>query len=271
MNRVYIESVGLFAPGLGGWHQGQSVLTGESVYEHAPLPRYKPQLLAGNERRRATNSVRIAFGACEDAVGERLAEARELAGVFVSSGGDYGVHDQICRGLLQEPVMLSPTQFHNSVHNAPAGYWSIASESKASSVSLSVYDYSVAGGLLEAVPMVAQQSQAALLVFSDCDTCSPMNQKRAVNESFAAALWLTPGESDNSLASLEIALEPGVAEDCACPSSGLEALRLANPAARILPLLQRLARRESGRLAFPMASGQRVAVTLESLCAADAR
>lgn len=265
MSEVYIDAVGLFAPGLTGWRDSVDVLRGQRPYVPEPLPKYRPQLLSSNERRRATNCVRIAFGACEDAIGERLEMARELAGIFVSSGGDFHVQDQICRGLLRDEVMLSPTQFHNSVHNAPAGYWSIASGSTAPSVSLSAFDYSVSAGLLEAVPFIQQEQQPSLLVYSDADIAEPLRQKRPVLEAFAAALWLTPQRTSNSLAALTIALEDSPANDTASTYPALDSLRKGNPAARILPLLEALARGNATTLGFPTAADQQVLVSLHPM------
>lgn len=265
LNPVYIEAIGLFAPGFSGWNEGRKVLSGEVPYAHAPLPRYKPALLTGNEKRRATNSVRIAFGACENVIGDRLEEAASLASVFVSCGGDYGVHDQICRGLLQDQIMLSPTQFHNSVHNAPAGYWSIATGSCAPSVSLSAFDCSVSAGLMEALPLVSLEEQAALLVFSDGQTSEPMWATRKVEEAFAAAFWLTPTKTPGSIARLELVLEDNSVQDSPCRLPELEKLRVGNPAARVLPLLEGLARGVSLPLHFSTASGQCVKVTLDGM------
>ena len=64
--QAYVESIGLHAPGLEGWSSSCDILRGEREYLAAELTRYKPQLLPANERRRATTSVRIAFGACEE-------------------------------------------------------------------------------------------------------------------------------------------------------------------------------------------------------------
>lgn len=266
MGEVYLEAVGLFGPGLPGWEDSQSVLRGEQTWQDQALPHYKPVLLAANERRRATAAVRLAFAACEDAVGDRLEDARELASIFVSSGGDYNTNDQICRTLLAQPVMLSPTQFHNSVHNAPAGYWSIATGSRAPSVSLSAFDYGVSVGLMEALSLVALDQQATLLVFNDVAPCLPIRQVRRVSRSFSAALWLTPARSDNSLASLRLALRQE-AQYVETPASAaaLEILRLDNPAARVLPLLEQLALGRRTTLAFTTATGQSLLLQLDSL------
>jgi len=255
MTRVYIDAVGLFAPGLEGWKNGREVLAGKTPYEAAELPKYKPQLLPANERRRATLATRIAFGACEDAIEGRLDDAAELAAVFASSGGDYTVNDQICRALLRPEKAVSPTLFHNSVHNAPAGYWSIASKSQRASVSLSAYDDSVAAGLIEAVTLAVAEQQPVLLVTSDSAVGEPMNQQRKVLQSFGAALWLSPEQSPNSIASLGLSLAAEACEQSRCQVSDLQALYDDNPSARILPLLELLARQTSGTLTLNQPSG----------------
>jgi hypothetical protein len=262
MSPLYLEKVGLFAPGLLGWANSLAQLRGELPFEPSPPPRYKPLLLPANERRRATKSVRITFGACEDAIGDRLDEAQNLAGVFASSGGDYGVHDQICRALLREDIAVSPTQFHNSVHNAAAGYWSIASGSTQPSISLSAFDFTVAAGCLEAFPLVQTEQLPTLLVFSDCEVVGPIHQKRAIDWPFACAWWLTPTQGENTLAALSLALVDSSLPAPVCANAKMETLRNNNPAARVLPLLEALAKGENGVFHFPTAGGQTVSLQM---------
>ncbi len=263
MGPVYLEAVGLYAPGLEGWENSQAVLRQERPYLLQELPPYKPALLPSNERRRATDSVRIAFGACEDAIGGRTADALKLAGVFVSSGGDYVVHDQICRALLQERRMLSPTQFHNSVHNAPGGYWSIASGSCAPSVSLSAFDFSISAGFMEVLPLILLDKTAALLVFSDSATPQPLVQERPVDQAFACALWLTPEHTAQSLATIQLQLLHEEFPESRVSQAELQTLYDSNPAAHCLPLLEALAQRVSQELFFPTAAGASLQVTLD--------
>ncbi|MEH6569606.1 MAG: beta-ketoacyl synthase chain length factor [Halioglobus sp.] len=260
---AHIESVGLYAPGLEGWRDSCDVLAGTVDYTPSPLTKYKPILLPTNERRRATSSVRTAFGACEDAIGERIEEAAHLAAVFASSGGDYGIHDQICRGLLREDIAVSPTHFHNSVHNAAAGYWSIATASRAPSVSLSAYDYTVATGFLEALPLICLENLSTLLVLADCAVVGPMHRKRPVDSSFACALWLTPGATENSIAQILIELDVGEKEETPCKNSALETLRQNNPSARVLPLLELVAAGDSGSVTLSTSSDQPVRISVK--------
>ncbi len=140
---------------------------------------------------------------------------------------------------------MSPTDFHNSVHNAAAGYWSIAAHAKLSSTSLSAGNASFAAALLEAVALVQIETHACLLVAFDVRPPQTLLARCQVEESAAFALILSPQRSARSLAALRIGIAPRGTET-AMTDAQLETLRLGNPAARALPLLQCLARGESG-------------------------
>jgi len=264
MIKVYINAVGLVAPGLEGWEKGRQVLTGEQPYLPQPLERYKPQLLPANERRRATEVVRLAFRACEDAMDRCSLDPATLAGVFASSGGDYPIIDQICRALRQPQRAVSPTQFHNSVHNAAAGYWSIATGSRASSISLAGYDGSFSAGLLEAATQVALEGTSAVLAAYDIPPPPPLLAQRPIHAPFAVSLILSAEADDASLASLSLRLAPEVKNESSIENSALEIVRKGNPAARSLPLLEALAQNGSGQFYLPSPGGGMLAVELES-------
>lgn len=126
MKALFIEAVGLVAPGLPTWNDSLPVLSGQTPYVPAELPAYQTQLLPPNERRRLTASVRLAFRVAEDALRGADLPASDLATVFASSDGDLEVLHRINHSLAQPARTVSPTDFHNSVHNATAGYWSMA-------------------------------------------------------------------------------------------------------------------------------------------------
>ncbi len=256
MTPLYIEAVGVFAPGMETWAAAREVLAGVRKYAPEALPKYKPTRLPPNERRRATALVRLAFGACEDAIGERIEDAASLASVFASSGGDYGINDQICRALSRPERALSPTQFHNSVHNAAAGYWSIATRSRAPSVSLSAYDFTAAAGFVEAFTLAALEQYPTLLALYDNDVCWPLLEKRPVTQPFSTALWLTPERSSQSIAAISMTLESDSGSPGPALAPALESLRADNPAARCIPLLRVLASEASGSVSLATAGGQ---------------
>lgn len=249
MLTCYLNAIGLAAPGFPGWEQSRAVLQGSLPYEPLALEKYKPELLPPNERRRATELVRMAFRVCEDLMVSSSIPMADCASVFASSGGDYPIIDQICRTLCEPERMVSPTQFHNSVHNSAAGYWSIATGSRQPSTSLSAYDDSFSAGLLEAMCLCQQEQLPTLLVVYDIQPPYPLGEKRRIPIEFGVALLLTPTPSTQNLARLQL-----TADACAEPASlampALEGLRQSNPAARSLPLLELIARGKAGNVVF---------------------
>ncbi len=249
MESVYLEAVGLAAPGLLSWNASQSILAGLQSYTPIALEKYKPTQLPPNEARRATELVRLAFRVAEDLMGTTSISMRDCANVFSSSGGDYIIVDQICQSLCEPERLVSPTQFHNSVHNSAAGYWSIATGSRLPSSSLSAYEDSFCMGLLEAISLCQTEHLPTLLVTYDIKPPYPLSEKRLIPLEFGVAFLLNPIRSPKSIAQLKLsALGENVTASVASPE--LEVIRLSNPAARSLPLLEMLARKRSGNLIF---------------------
>lgn len=266
--QLYVNSIGLAAPGMTTWQEAQQVLTAEAVYQPVELDKYKPQCLPPNEKRRATQLVRLAFRAAEDAMQGATVNAQDLATVFSSSGGDYVVVDQICTALTQADRAVSPTQFHNSVHNSAAGYWSIGVGSTKASNSLSAYDYSFSQGLLEAAGMVLVDKMDTLLAVYDICPPPRLQKKRLIMQEFGVALVLCR-EKKNSNIELNLELL-----DASAPTSTptsvsmaeLESLYAANPAARSLPLLELIAKKLTGDCYFTLPSGLLLKVGVRQCC-----
>jgi hypothetical protein len=128
------------------------------------------------------------------------------------------------------------------VHNAASGYWGIATGATAASNALCACDASFAAGLLEALVQLTVEETAVLLIAYDADYPEPMRSVRPIPDAFAVALLLTPSPRQDSMAQLTARLGAAPAEVLSDPP--LEALRAAVPAARSLPLLRRIARRE---------------------------
>src|SRR5690242_4944354 len=98
-SEIFVEAVGLAAPGLVGWRSAVPILRGEQPYVAAELPPHAPPLLPPNERRRASPTVRLAFQAAEDAMQCSSIAASELATVFASSDADLNIIHRICTAL----------------------------------------------------------------------------------------------------------------------------------------------------------------------------
>lgn len=238
---VAIEGVGLWAPQAIGFDGLLQLLAGTE----APLPPPRPQAarLPANERRRAPESVLLAAEVAGQAVAMSGREAAELACVFCSSHGDQGITDYMCSTLATAPNELSPTRFHNSVHNAPVGYWTIATGCHAASTAISAHRQSFGGGLLEAASLVAADGVPVLLVCSDVASNGPLAEMTGCTLAFGAALVLTPASGARTLATLDLKLEPGMPPPASWPDP-LAHWRFDSPAAEALDLLVPLARRE---------------------------
>ncbi len=261
MIALSVEGVGILAPGLAGWTTSRAVLAGERPYAAEPMPATIATLLPANERRRTTATVKLALQVAQEAVAQAKSpqppfekgrwrsrgDFAVMRTVFASSGGDSEVLDKICTALTQPDRPVSPTQFHHSVHNTPAGYWAIATGCKQPSLSLSAYDGSFAAGLLEAAALALTEAARVLLVAYDLPLPFPLSERRAIVAPFAVALLLNPLATEQHQATLRLKRTTNEAAD-RLDDASLERLRAGNPAARSLPLLRAIARRVVGRV-----------------------
>ena len=234
--------IGLLAPGIPCWDQGLAVLAGGRDYDPLVVPEPEASLLPANERRRSSACVRWAVQVAQEAIAQSGLDARDVATVFASSGGEMEVFDQLCRVLATPERVVSPTLFHQSVHNTAAGYWGIATSCQRSSTALACYDDSFAAGLLEAMSFVCVEEEPVLLVAYDLVPPYPLNEARQLATGFAAALVLSL-TSEAALLHWQGKLETCVTiEPTAMASPQIESLRLGNPAARMMALLSAIAR-----------------------------
>lgn len=162
--RAFVEGVGLCGPGLNGWPASRPLLSGAAAYHSAPTAITTSELLPATERRRVGVPVKLALAVGQEAFAGAGRDAAATATVFASSGGDGDNLHQLCETLASPEREVSPTRFHNSVHNAAAGYWSIAMRAHAPSTSLCCHDASFAAGLLEAVIQVGVDGGAVALI-----------------------------------------------------------------------------------------------------------
>lgn len=240
---VYIAGVGLLGPGLSDWTSSAPILSGQQPYQAAKTVLPVPTCLPPAERRRVGAVVKVALAIGQEAVATAQMAPATLITVFTSSTGDgYNCH-QLCETLASNDRHISPTRFHNSVHNAAAGYWSIATGATPPSNVLGAFDASFGAGLLEAMAQVMAEQAPVLLLSYDGDYPEPLFATRPVADTCGIALALTPTATANSLACLKVRLcdAPGEVKGEVMADAGLEALRRTIPAARGLPLLALLA------------------------------
>ena len=259
---VFVEGIGLLGPGLGNWAQGRGALEGTETYQTARCIVPLPMALPAAERRRAGTVVKVALAVGQEAVMASSLQASALPSVFTSSSGDGLNCHEICSALASSDRLISPTRFHNSVHNAASGYWSISSGAMVSSSVLCAFDGSFAAGLLEAMAQVMLEQTAVLLVAYDTDYPEPLHAVRPLPDTFGVALVLAPRRSERSLAQWRLASATCLTDAPAqrLQDDPLERLRSSIPAARCLPLLRSVAAQSQGEVVLDYLQGLQLAV-----------
>jgi len=242
MNTVAVNGVGLLAPGLSSWASGKACLNGEQAWVAEKLDKIPaPDILPANERRRTSAFIRMAVKVAQEALQAGNQDGQNIPSVFASSCGDFDVVESICIALSMPEKPVSPTDFHNSVHNAPAGYWSIANSSASASTSISAAYSSFAAGLMDAVSQLMSGEPQILLVASDIHSSEIFSRARPVKYPFACALLLATKETAHSICQLTVRTDMNKGEATKMSVAGLEDLRIGNPSACALPLLMRIA------------------------------
>jgi len=257
---LIVRGIGLLGPGLPSWTDGAARLRDPLTWASAPTVVPTPARLPATERRRAGTVVKASIVVADEACAAAGLDPAQLATVFTSSTGDPLNCHLLCEALATADRLMSPTRFTNSVHNAAAGYWHIATSSRAASTSLAAFDASFAAGLLEAAVQAASTGAPVLLVACDVPYPEPLHAVRPVADNFAVALVIdVPGVSGTPGGiGLRVQHRADSEAPTPCETEALEALRLGIPAARSLPLLSALARHSSEKSAATR-------VTLESL------
>jgi Beta-ketoacyl synthase, N-terminal domain len=270
MTRVFIDGIGVFGTGFENWPQARAVLRGEATYEATLLPLPSPEWLPAAERRRTSDIIRLALCAGREALEDAGQTIDDTYTVFSSSGGSGEVIHQICESLATPEREVSPTRFHNSVHNAPAGYWGIATRSEWPSTSLCAHDASFAAAVIESVAQVLSVEKPVLLLAHDLRYPEPLNGVRNVMGMFSVALLLRRSPGPTTKYELEISIPSQVAAATTMTDASLESFRLQNPAARSLPLLAAIARGESAAVVIENTNGGRLQLVARAFSGANA-
>ena len=252
-NAFFVEGIAFWAPTLPGWSVARAAFRGEGSPADPPAKRPAPELLHAAERRRAPDTVALALEVAAAAVSEAGYAPGSLPSVFTSAHGDLAVNDYMCRTLASTPTLISPTKFHNSVHNAAAGYWTIGTGCMEASNALSAFEWSFAAGLLEAATLCAADGRPVLLAAFDVEAAGALASVTSSTGLLAAALVLAPEQSARTLAAFEWSLASG-APVALAPASAAARAVAGNAMADALPLFERLACGGSGELRLPLSA-----------------
>lgn len=260
---VYIDGIGFWSAALPDWPAARAALRGGAAPQ-AAAARPGAALLPPAERRRAPDTVLLALEVAAQAVQAAHVDPAETASVFASTYGDLGMTDHLCATLVDTPLLVSPTRFHHSVHNAAAGYWTIATGCRAASSALAGWDASFAGGLLEAAAQCAADAQPVLLAACDGPAVGALASVAPSTGLLGLALVLAPRRGAHTLAACTLALEPGAFK--APPPASAAAQALAGNAMRGgLPFFEALAAGAHRALVLPMSAAQGLHVGIEPL------
>lgn len=246
---LYIEGPAFWTPTLPGWEAARAAFRGEGTLSDPPAKRPAPQVLAPAERRRAPDTVALALEVAAAAMAASGRNAADVPCVFTSAHGDLSINDYMCGTLATDPKVLSPTKFHNSVHNAAVGYWTIGTGCMAASNAISAYEHSFAAGLLEAAVQCAADQEAVLLVGYDTPTVGALTSVTDSRGLLAVALVLAPAPTERTVAALQWSLASG-AQAATAPtpprSEAARSLAGINPMADALGLYESLAHLDAG-------------------------
>ncbi|MBS0557589.1 MAG: beta-ketoacyl synthase chain length factor [Proteobacteria bacterium] len=254
-----IEGIGVWAPELPDWATARNVFCGNVETAVAPAARPPASILPAGERRRAPESVLLAVEAAQQACTMARRDPRDLTHVFASAYGDIAINDYLCATLASAPNEVSPTKFHNSVHNAPAGYWAIASGCMRASTAVSAGVATFGAGLLEAATHVGAEAEPVLFVAYDVAAVGPLRDVIPSRSGLAVAFVLGPASS-RAVVHLRVALASALAPEPAL----LHASHQGNPAAAGLALLAALARGQPHRLTLAAGSDRNLNLEISS-------
>ena len=239
-----LYSAGVLAPGLGSlsdwlaWCKTRQPVATETTLLPLPLA------LPANERRRSSQVVRLALACAEQALARSPFAPNQLRSVFASDEGT----GEVCQQMLEALVttgQVSPSLFHNSVHNAPAGYFSIATQNRQASVSVSLGGESFGAGLLCAVSETCSSGQPVLLLAYDAPVPEPMRSLLPIAKATASA-WIIgaatgPSPVQPPLGRFALSLHPAAADRDRTPAAWLPAAWRGNSSAQAFAVLALLA------------------------------
>jgi len=261
MAEIDIAGLGVWSEDFADWPAMRAGLkTGEWSTDLA----LQPALIPPRQRRRMPQLVKMAIEVMDQACKMASLKADDVAVVFSSSMGDMQITDYMCRTLATTPELISPTHFHNSVHNAAPGYWSITTGSFAPTTAVSAHEFTPTMAFLEAAIQVVEENTPVLLVTQEIAAPLPFRDICASLHPFSAALLMTPPGYGSPVA---CSLEFSVSEQAGSWPELHPALRddlAGNTGARILPLLTAIADgTPPEELCFPVSASASLILSLK--------
>lgn len=203
---LWLEGIGAWTPEMADWSALREWLRGGETPAEGSAGKPRPNRLPAGERRRAPLSVLVAIEVAGQAIAMSGRDASQVPSIFACAHGDADILDYTCKTLAESPAEISPTRFHNSVHNAAAGYWTMATGCHAPSSAMTALEFTFGASLLEAASFAHAETSPVLLVGGDGPGCGPLAEVIASRQRFGCALVLAPERSTNAFARLDMRL-----------------------------------------------------------------
>ena len=241
--RAYLRGVGMWTPAYATFERWCAAGMPEDfagAFGQASAPP-AAELLHPRLRRRTSVFTRATVTALQAAVAQGGATLGDVRLVLVSSFGEIETTIELLAQLAEPQGPVSPTKFHNSVHNTATGYMSIASGNHRESTALAGGPHNLEIATLELLSGLALDGGDAVLLVAEELLPAPFARPDA-DPTFALALHF--GAEPGGLG-IPVALD-GVPVDRSeqSPTTGIPAM-----APPTLALLRAIARRSSDRSA----------------------
>lgn len=170
MKPVYVSGVGFWSPAYcdaAAWCRREP---------DASIERPIAAPLEGPLRRRSSELTRMAVDVLVQAAEQAGLDAGSVPTIWATAHGEHATALRLLAMMHRGEGKLSPTHFHNSVHNTAGGYASIATGNTASSTTLTGGDELVAASLLEALCRVEVDGKPVVLVLADEPLKAPFSR-----------------------------------------------------------------------------------------------
>ena len=269
VHTAFVDGIAFWAPRTPGWDIARPVLRGERLANPQPAPRPAPGILAATERRRAPDTVAIALEVAVRACESAGTDPRELPSVFACTEGDTAISDYMCETLARTPTLISPIRFHNSVHNAAAGYWSIGTGCTQPYTALTAHRDTFGEGLLEALVQAEAGGRPTLLVAYDIESRGPLATMAPSRGIVGAGLVLAPAAGDRSMARLRWRAVPGSERTVVEPRNA--ELVAGSAMAHCLPFLETMAQEQDRRIRLGLSPSLSLEIQLDFPTSGDGR
>jgi len=189
MADINIVGVGVWSKFFSNWDEFCSVLSGGAASQATAL---RPEIIPAKERRRAPLSVKMAVEVMDQACRMSALVPSEVATVFASVNGDTEITDYLCRTLITAPRTVSPTRFHNSVHNASIGNWAIATHCKLPANAMSAYPHTTSMAFLEGAIQALEENIPVLVCVQELASPDAIKPIYDSEQPISTAVLLAP-------------------------------------------------------------------------------